>query len=82
MRYDWFIYPCSSISRRQYKQLAHLLTQSRDEDCNLDTATSAEGENFRPIQEGNDQQNRQQQQVVSHCTSDDFTVTVYARDDQ
>ena len=40
----------SRISRRQYKQLAYLLQQSRDDSCQPDTATNARGENFRPLQ--------------------------------
>lgn len=74
----------SSISRRQYKQLTTLLTMSRDEDCQSDTATSPQGENFRPLQTVGGQNNNRQgnQQSVAHCTSDDFTVIIYESEDQ
>ena len=66
------------------------MTQSRDSRCQYDTATSLQGENFRPLQNAtmssnnNDKNNKDQQtlQTVQHCTSEDFLVTVYDQDDQ
>ena len=104
----FFFFLHSAISRRQYKQLTYLLTQSRDERCQLDTATSLQGENFRPLQNaalsssagqppgavaedrqgGNNNNNREEDaaadgpQVVSHCTRDNFFVTLYDADGQ
>jgi hypothetical protein len=87
----------SHISRRQYKQLTHLMTQSRDDSCQLDTATNLQGENFRPLQNativvnkqnGNNNNNNDRDtseegpQLVSHCTSDDFFVMTYSSDEQ
>ncbi|CAB9506294.1 expressed unknown protein [Seminavis robusta] len=81
-----------SISRRQYKQLTHLLTQSRDASCRMDTATNLEGENFRPLQnatfltqkrqDDNQEQEDDGPQLVAHCTSDNFFVSVYEEDEQ
>jgi Eukaryotic-type carbonic anhydrase len=60
------------ISRRQYKILASLLSSSRDDKCELDTATSRTGENRRPIQETNSFF-----QAVHHCTPQNFGYFVY-----
>ena len=83
---------CSSISRRQYKQLTYLLSQSKDEQCRVDTATSKQGENFRPlqnamlstaaVQERQNENTNEGLQTVSHCTQEDFFVTLYDEDEQ
>jgi hypothetical protein len=68
--------------------LTTLLTLSRDDDCGMDTATNLEGENFRPLQTAALGTKRQADddedgpQVVAHCTSEDFFVTVYEDDEQ
>lgn len=66
------------ISRRQYKQLKRLLTQSRDSSCEFDTAVDpSTGENFRPLQPRD-----QFFQNVFRCTFDDFGYFVYAPEEQ
>ena len=65
------------ISRRQYKQLTTLLTANKDGDCQDDTVLSATGENFRPLQNVNNNN-----QNVEHCTKADFGVLQYAADEQ
>jgi len=79
------------------------LTQSRDEECRPDTATTLQGENFRPLQTAVMSTStttaaaaakaaRQSEQpaesdgtgglqVVTHCTQDNFFVTVYDDED-
>lgn len=62
------------ISLRQYKLMAHLLTQSRNSGCASDTAVNpTTGENFRPLQP------RSQQffQNLYRCTYSDFGYYVY-----
>lgn len=83
-----------TISRRQYKQLVDLLTQSRDERCRLDSATNLQGENFRPLQNatlssgGNNKQKDGEffvagaPQTVKHCTEENFVVDVFEGEDQ
>ena len=63
------------ISRRQYKLLTSLMTKSRNENCQFDTAVSVTGENFRPIQ-------AEEPFGVFHCTNDDFGYFVYSPDNQ
>jgi hypothetical protein len=66
------------ISRRQYKQLTRLLTQSRDSNCELDTAVNpTTGENFRPLQPRD-----QSSQNIYRCTFDDFGYFVYPPEEQ
>ena len=64
-----------TISRRQYKLLTSLMTKSRNENCQSDTAVSVTGENFRPIQ-------NEQPSNVFHCTNDDFGYFVYSPENQ
>jgi carbonic anhydrase len=66
------------ISRRQYKVLTSLLTQSRDDDCEPDTAVDSNGENRRPIQKSSNSFYH----GVYHCTSDDFGYFVFSSDEQ
>jgi carbonic anhydrase len=79
--------PCSSIvqwriidrtmkiSRRQYKQLTKLMTTYKDDNCNKDTVVSLKGENSRPLRTMNPNF-----QSVSHCTPNNFNVTLYDPD--
>jgi hypothetical protein len=66
------------ISRRQYKELTAVLTQSQDVDCEYDTATDFNGENARPIQESISGSF----QGVYHCTPDDFGYFVFPENEQ
>ena len=61
-----------TISRKQYKQLAALLTAYKNSACVDATALSPTGENFRPLATINTNF-----QSVTHCTRDDFTETLY-----
>jgi carbonic anhydrase len=66
------------ISRRQYKALAKLMAGHVDaETCKPYKRTSPTGENFRPLQVLNNAQ-----QVVNHCTSEDFTYLLYPPNQQ
>jgi len=66
------------ISRRQYKTLARLLnTHVNPDTCKVENRTSPTGENFRPLQEFN-----QERQEVVHCTSEDFTYNLYPPNQQ
>ena len=60
------------ISRKQYKQLATLLTAYKDGNCQDDTVLSPHGENFRPLISINTNN-----QDVAHCTKDDFDYTLF-----
>mmetsp|Transcript_21318 Transcript_21318/g.32352 ORF Transcript_21318/g.32352 Transcript_21318/m.32352 type:complete len:408 (+) Transcript_21318:19-1242(+) len=76
--------PCSSIvnwriidapmliSRKQFRQLAKLQASYRNDECDPEPVLTPQGENFRPLQEGNS--NRQ---PVSHCTSQHFDESLY-----
>ena len=66
------------ISKRQYKILTSLLTQSRNENCELDTATDHKGENRRPIQVGANPS----MQGVFHCTPNDFGYFAFPPNEQ
>jgi carbonic anhydrase len=61
-----------TISRKQYKQLATLLTAYKDSNCENGTVLSPTGENFRPLATINTNF-----QTVQHCTQDDFDLTLY-----
>ncbi|KAG7363290.1 carbonic anhydrase [Nitzschia inconspicua] len=67
------------ISRRQYKELTFLLSQSLDDNCQRNTATDNNGENRRPIQES---VNSAFQGVYYHCTLSNFGHFVYSPEDQ
>ena len=61
------------ISRRQYKQLASLLTSYKTLECEEGMSfTSPKGENFRPLQQINSAN-----QPVSHCQIADFSFDVF-----
>jgi carbonic anhydrase len=61
------------ISRRQYKQLASLLTAYKTLACEDGMSfTSPKGENFRPLQQINSAN-----QPVSHCQITDFSFDVF-----
>jgi len=61
------------ISRKQYKQLAHLMTGYIDGDtCENSSAASPRGESYRPVQQMNELY-----QNVTHCTEEDFTFWMY-----
>ena len=61
------------ISRKQYKTLVRLLnTHVNPDTCQVETRSSPTGENFRPLQELN-----QERQEVVHCTSEDFGFNLY-----
>lgn len=64
------------ISRKQYKQLTNLLTSYRNDDCDRATVTSPRGENARPLQTINEDQD------VAHCTIDDFDLDLYGPGNQ
>jgi len=67
----------SRISRRQYRQLTALVNSYVDPDtCASATITSPTGENYRPLQELNDDND------VTHCTDRDFTFWKYLPEDQ
>jgi Eukaryotic-type carbonic anhydrase len=66
------------ISRRQYKQLTFLLSQSRNDHCNMDTATDYKGENRRPIQESVNSAF----QGIYHCKPRHFGHFVFSPDEQ
>jgi hypothetical protein len=66
------------ISRRQYKELTYLLSQSRDSDCEMDTAIDYNGENRRPSQENVNAA----YQGVNHCKPRHFGHFVYSPDEQ
>jgi Eukaryotic-type carbonic anhydrase len=66
------------ISRRQYKELTSLLSQSLDDNCEFDTAIDANGENRRPIQESVNSDF----QGIYHCTPANFGHFVYAPEEQ
>lgn len=66
------------ISRRQYKALAQLLnTYINSTTCQVERRSSDTGENFRPLQELN-----QERQDVVHCTTEDFGFNLYPPDKQ
>jgi hypothetical protein len=66
------------ISRKQYKALARLLkTYVNPQTCEVETKASPTGENMRPLQAFN----RDQQQVV-HCTKQDFGYNLYPPNQQ
>jgi len=65
------------ISRRQYRQLTHLLKQSRNDDCEQDTIVSPTGDNFRPVRDVNSQI-----QSMMKCSPSDFGHFMYPQDEQ
>ena len=66
------------ISRKQYKQLARLLTGYIDpETCEAASAVSPRGENYRPLETIN-----AEKQEMTHCTKKDFGFWQYPPDQQ
>lgn len=65
------------ISRKQYKQLATLLTAYKNSNCEDGDVLSPTGENFRPLETIDTTF-----QSVVHCTQNDFDATLYDPDFQ
>ena len=61
------------ISRKQFKQLATLISSYQNNDCRPASAVSKRGDTFRPLQE----RNKYMQTKIRHCTIDDFDGMLY-----
>jgi carbonic anhydrase len=66
-----------TISRRQYKEMITLMGTYKDDECGDESAVSDRGENFRPLQRMN-----LNNQEVAHCTVDDFDSILYEPENQ
>lgn len=65
------------ITRRQYKQMVSLMGTYKDGDCDDESAVSDRGENFRPLQRMNEDN-----QNVAHCTAAHFSPRLYGPNNQ
>ena len=65
------------ISRKQFKQLASLISSYKNDDCEPASAVSARGDTFRPLQD----RNKDIQVSVTHCTIEDFEGMLYEPED-